>query len=216
MRRSGPSTVHRPPSTALGATLIELLVTVALLTVVAGTMMATFVGGVTVSERLQAQGTQDQWLQVVLGEFRRDLRSARRFQPILFEGSYDAVSFASLVPSGADASPDSGEVGQLGYFWDSARHRLCRSHHPYRWLRQVRLKDSCDPVFTQIDRVRFSYYTVDPQSETSTWSTSWSSADPPLAVKVEVGYQDHVTQRPVTHSLIVPLPAAPHPLTLSL
>ncbi|MBI3011075.1 MAG: hypothetical protein HYY58_01090 [Candidatus Omnitrophica bacterium] len=193
---------------ATGLTLVELLVTLALLAAVIGTVAATFAGGVRVWERLEARGTRDQWVQVALEQLRHDLHNLRAFEPIGFEGSYDEFAFPALVPVDVEGAPSHDEVGRLGYFFDQIHQRLCRSRHSYRTLRGHRVKDACDTVLAEVDRLRVRYGALDPDTNVLTWSESWSSAEIPLAVKIEVGYRDASTQRSASRSLLVLLPAA--------
>lgn len=191
-----------------GLTLVELLITVSLVALIAGAVVATFAGGIQVWQRLQVYGAREQWVQTAFHQLRRELRNARRFEPIRFEGTYDVFSFPALVSTGLEEGLQVEEVGQVGYFFDSPRRTLCQSQHPYRVLRRFRLKDSCSPVLTGIDRLRFSYPAVDSDTNSSSWSDSWSSSQPPLAVKVEVRFHDSSIQRPHVYSLIVHLPTA--------
>ena len=191
-----------------GLTLVELLVTVALMALVAGACAATFAGGLRVWERLAALGARQAWVPVAFDEIRRDLHRVRRFKPIPFAGRYDRVSFPALVAAiGADGV-EADEIGQRGYFFDSARRRLCQSAQPYRRLRHDRLTDACSPVLTDVERVRMSYYGVDPDSGVNGWSGSWSGPEPPLAVKIEVTPEARDAE---TQTLLVQLPAAAAP-----
>jgi len=191
-----------------GLTLVELLVTLALLTMVCGAVVATLAGGLRVWGRLKAHGTRDQWIQVALEQLQHDLHNLRSFEPIGFDGSYEAFAFPALVPVDVEGQPSHDELGRLGYFFDQIHQRFCRSQYSYRLLRAHRVKDSCDSVLTEIDRLRFRYGAIDPDTNTLAWSESWSSAEAPLAVNIEIGYRDASTQRPASQSFLVLLPVA--------
>ena len=197
--------VHR----SQGFTIVELLVSLALLALVAGTVVATFDGGIRVWERLRAQGTQEQWFELAFERFRHDLRKMRHFQPVPIKGSYDRISFPGIVASETTDGQTIDEIGEVGYFYNSSRKMLCRAEHPYRELRYRRLTDACHPVVEGIDRVHLSFYKYDEATGEGGWSSSWDMADqPPLAVKLELGYQDPSTRRMVTQSLVVHVPLA--------
>ncbi len=192
-----------------GMTLVELLITLSLIALVAGTITATFSGGIGVWERIQQHGRRDQWADVALDEIRRDLQNARRFSPIKFAGEYDEVSFASVVPWARRGEVVHDEPGRLAYYFDSMRHRLCRSETAYRLLRRARVRDSCHSVLEPVDRARFSYYRADPDGQAEgTWADSWDEDQPPLAVKVELSYDDPATHRPLAYTCIVHVPVA--------
>ena len=200
-----------------GFTLVELLVTVSLLGMIAGTVAATFSGGMRVWERIQSRGTHGQWIEVTLDQVRRDIGSMRAFAPIEFKGEYDEVSFPALVswtprPTVDDKMPEPrDEPGRRGYYFDSGRRMLCRSEHPYRLTRRYRLKDACSPVMTEVDRVRFSYCEVDPSKGACAWTDGWDADRPPVAVKMEIGYHDAITKRDASNTLIVQVPVTPAP-----
>ena len=194
-------------SSRRGLTLVELLVTLMLFALIAATLTATFAGGFKVWARFQTGGAREPWLQVAFEQFRRDLHDARRFQPISFQGAYDMVSFPALVSTATDTG-DFQELGRVGYFWDGARRRLCRSHAPYRRLSHTSLKETCETVISDLNRLRLSYCTWDATEGAYRWSSSWSAKEPPLAVKLELTYDEPSTRRAVTQSLIVQVPVA--------
>lgn len=192
-------------SAGRGFTLVELLVTISLLVFVAGAVAATFSGGMRLWQRVQARGAGSEAAQIAFEQLRRDLRSARHFTPIGFEGEFDRVSFPGIA---LDERSDLEELGRVGYFFDEAHHRLCRSHEPYRLVRRFGLRDHCTTVMGELDRVRFSYYTFDAASRSGEWTGSWSSPEPPLAVKVEIRYHDPTGRVSQRESLVVHLPLA--------
>lgn len=201
-----------------GLTLVEMLVTMSLLVLIAATVSATFSGGMRVWERLRG-GPREQWTQVAFAQVRHDLQNLRRFAPIAFKGAYDEFSFPALVTAAPgterraleDAAEPVPELGRAGYFFDSSRKQLCRAQHPYRLLRRARLRDACSPVIMDVERVRFSYYAQERLTKGYAWSSHWSSEEPPLAVKLEIGYRDPLTRQSVTEALVFPVPLSPNP-----
>ena len=208
-RRSEPSCVGLGPharAPLTGLTLVELLVTVALVALAAGTAVATCAGGLRVWKRTQTHGLQGQWLQLASERLWRDLHNLRRFKPIPYEGTYDTLAFPTLIATTTPAGEPSAELGQMGYFLDEARQTLCRAQYPYRRLRASRLRDTCQPVLAGVTRLRFSYYAVNPENHTPEWLGDWSSTEPPLAIKVELRYREESTREPVTQTWMVRLP----------
>ena len=187
-------------------TLVELLVTLSLVALVAGTIVATFSGGIGVWERIQRHGARDQWVDVAFDEIRRQLQSSRRFSKIKFQGEHDELSFATVVPWARRGEPAHDEPGRMAYYFDSSRRRLCRSETAYRLLRRRDVREGCRVVLESVARARFSYYAVDPDGRSGSWADSWDEDDPPLAVKVELSYDDPATRRPLAYTLIVHLP----------
>ncbi len=193
-------------------TLVELLVTSCFLVLVGATVCATFSGGFRIWERVQNAGTQDRLFRIVLEQVRRDLINCRPFEPIGFVGQYDEISFPKcefFQFARGRLVEEREELGRVGYFFDSYRRTLCRSKQSYRVIRHTRMKESCQPVLTDLDGVRFSYCSLDPQSGTADWSSRWDKKSFPSAVKIEIDYPNAATHQQRKQILIVPLPAAP-------
>ena len=202
---------NRCASKGAGFTLMELLITLALVVLVAATIISVLAGGFRVWERAQEQEAVDQEVWLVLEGMRKDLHNAQRFGAIPFEGSYDTLSFPTLVErylmkDGTMVK----ELGRLGYFHDGGKKLLCRSIQPYRVIRSKSLRDSCQPVASGIERIRFSYYKQDPVTGGYEWTSSFSAPDPPVAVKIEVGYRGE-SKEMKSRVLVVHLPIAPIP-----
>ena len=189
-----------------GFTMVELLVTVTLVGLVGATVVAAVSGCLRVWERVSAQGRQEEWIRLAFDQLRRDLRSARHFAPVPFDGAYDAVSFPAIVPVDVRDGGSLDVIGRTGYYFNSLRSTLCRSQQPYQLIRRVAMKDSCHPVLVGVKRVRFSFYHPATETQGGGWSGAWGSADPPLAVKVEVGYYERATGPLKTQTLLVYLP----------
>ena len=167
-----------------GFTLVELLVTVALMALVAGTCLAVLGGGMRVWRRATAYGTQEQSVLVAFDRMRRDLENARRFSPVPFEGRYDQPTFAQVERVDSD-SQNPYELGQLGYFLNERQHLLCRSFVPYRSMKRVKLKDHCQPILEGVAAARFSYFGTTEEGEAG-WSQRWHSKELPSAVRVSL------------------------------
>lgn len=197
--RSHSVTQSRSHHVSRGLTFVEMLVAMTLLTLVSASIAAVFSGGMVVWERVQAHGVHDQALQVAFAQLQRDVRGVRRFAPLPFEGDYDALSFAALVE-------EPPQLGQLGYFFDSGRRRLCRAAVDYRDVRVRSLKDRCQPVLEEVDRVRVSYYGWDEASAAFGWQGNWSVSSPPLAVKVDVSRRAALGRPLTTQTIIVRIP----------
>ena len=190
---------------ARGLTFVELLVTVCLLSMLAMAVAAMIAGGLRLWQRMQARGTGREALQIAAAQLRRDLRSVRRFKPINFEGEHDRVAFPAVV---VDAKRDEPELGRLAYFFDWGHRRLCRSAFAYPRARRFSVTDQCATVMEGVRRVRFSYYEFDTETGIGDWTGSWSSQEPPLAVKVEIGYDEQGARQPLTEAITIHLPLA--------
>ena len=198
-----------------GLTFVELLISISLVGVIALTLFGVLSGAFNIWERVQGSGSQDRLVEFTLEQIRRDLCSARFFEPVGFEGAYDQVSFPSLVIMTYRRDKSELEVdepGRVGYWFDSGRGALCRSEHGYRLIRRYRLRDGRRPVLLGLRRVRFSYAKLQADGKAVDWSGSWEPKDGhPAAVKIEIGYLDEKSREERSRSLLVPLPLSPLP-----
>ena len=197
-------------------TLVELLVTTALVSLVGATVVAAVSGCLRVWGRVNERGTQDAWTEVAFQSLRQDLHNLHPFAPVLFEGTYDTVSFPALVAAvppraSAEVQPEpEPEPGQVTYYYSGRRKALCRAQSAYRWLRHTSAQETCDAVLTGITQVRFGYYAAGSETKEPGWTSSWSAAEPPLAVKVEVRYDERTAGRAQTQWLLIHVPFTPH------
>ncbi|MBI3322557.1 MAG: prepilin-type N-terminal cleavage/methylation domain-containing protein [Candidatus Omnitrophica bacterium] len=201
------------PGTEFGLTLVEMLISMALVAVVGLTVFGVFSGGMNIWERVQGTGSRDRLVELTLEQVRRDLCGARFFEPVGFEGAYDEISFPSLVTMTYKRGKQEFEVeepGRVGYWFNSIQGTLARSEHGYRLTRRYRLRDSRRPVLLGVRRVRFSYAKLKSDGKEVEWSGRWEPADGhPAAVKIEIGYLDETTQQERNRSLLVLLPLSP-------
>ncbi len=192
-----------------GFTFVELLVTLTLIGLVGAATVAMLAGGIRVWERTQGSSVSSQQMQLAFETMRRDLHNSCLFHPIPFEGAYDTFSFpAKLERETAQDGSVIREVGRLGYYLNEREGLLCRSKVPYRLLRSSSLRDSGSMLVSGVERLRFSYYALDPVTGRYEWKQACSEVTPPLAVKIEVGYRLAPKKPLITQSLVVYLPTA--------
>jgi len=165
--------------TSRAFTLVEMLVATSLMALVAGTTVAALTGGLNVWQRVSGVSRHEEAALIAFSQLQRDLHNARRFTPILFEGTYDEFTFAAAESSGDN--PDGiPELGQLGYYFNQRHHTVCRSFIPYRLQRRLRMRDQCHAALGEIRRVRAAYFGA------GGWQDRWNEEELPLAVRLAV------------------------------
>jgi hypothetical protein len=183
-----------------------MLITLSLIALLAGAVVASVAGGFRVWRRVSIYGANEHASLLAFESLRRDLHNAAPFALLPFSGAYDEMTFAVVGhdPREPDA-PD--ELGRQGYYLDEFHDILCRSFVPYRLTREVRLKDRCEVVLEHVQRLRFDYFGLEKQEETAeaAWSQGWDAKTSPMAVKISVTMQDG-TQPATSHSTVVFLP----------
>ena len=188
-----------------GFTLLEMLITISLMALVAGAVVASVAGGFRVWRRVAVYGVHEQASLLAFEGLRRDLHSAMPFKLVPFSGAYDEMTFAAVGrnPHEPDAVK---ELGREGYYLDAVHDVLCRSFAPYRRSDEVRLKDRCEVVLEHVQRLRFDYFGAEQGTQEAAWTQSWDAKTAPMAVKMSVTLQDG--REPATsHSTVVFLPA---------
>ena len=186
--------------------------TTSLMALVAGATVSALAGGIRVWERSVEFGSHHQAALIAFTKLEHDLRNARPFAPVPFEGAYDQCTLAIVdrpsVPP--NALP---ELGRLGYYLNERDHVLCRSFVPYPMAPRLRLKDRCQPVLEDVAKLRLRYFGHDEEGGAIDWSSHWRATHPPLAVQVELTLQAGGT-RASTHAAVIyvadPPPPEPH------
>lgn len=115
-----------------GFTLLEILLVVSLLAVVAGAVMASFVQGARLFERLNVS-LADEENAFVLEKLSRDLKNGVRYSLVPWEVRDDSISFPSL-PAAAGDPADAVPV-RVEYRIDPARREIVRTETAYPYDR---------------------------------------------------------------------------------
>ena len=193
----------------VGFTLIEMLISLSLLSAISATTVAVLSGGMHVWQRAGGGAWATQHVQLAWEEFQRDARQIRHFSLLPFDGRSDTVAFAALVD--VDEVNENRQIithtalGRVGYYADLRHRLLCRSSVPFREAEGHRLRETCSPVLTDVRGVHLRYYGDDPDRGGADWFDSWEHPQPPVAIRLEVE-QEREAEGRTTHALIVRLP----------
>ncbi|MBI5416014.1 MAG: prepilin-type N-terminal cleavage/methylation domain-containing protein, partial [Candidatus Omnitrophica bacterium] len=115
------------PRNESGLTLIELLVTTAILSVISLAIYSSLNSGIKVWQRITRPIPYED-LDVFFNKFAYDVHNAVRFTGVSFLGTDEMLEFATLVhtPLGAGTTP-----GRVRYVYDPGSHKLTRSQQDY-------------------------------------------------------------------------------------
>ena len=119
------------PARAGGFTLIEMLVVLAIVAVVAGTIGACLAAGIRVWDRTRTFGLAETEATLALEVMARDLRNSFMFFDIPFQATAAEISFPGLVREGGAESGGVERIGTIGYFFVPAVAALMRSAAVY-------------------------------------------------------------------------------------
>jgi len=194
----------------LGYTLVELLVTLSLMTFVFSVLFSMMSGGMRVWERLKCGVKQEHEIYLAFSEVKRGLHAYQPFEGIPFKGEHDQMSFASLVvvsPANSDAV--TLEPGRRIFYFDKSRKALCQSDRPFRGARRESRVGNCKVLAEDIENVEFHYYVYNTGSKGFVWHSSWSDKQPPVAVKMELDYVEPCSEKKSRKEFLVSIPVGP-------
>lgn len=189
-----------------GFTLAELLIAISLMSIIAGVVTATIMGGTQLWQRLQCQGFQDKEILLAVEEMRRGLHNYHAFEPIEFEGKYDQVSFPTMITVNHGAEKEVREPGMRRYFLNRKEDVICRSEVPYRLMRKRDLKNVCKPLAENVDILSFQYLKKDENDEKPVWSKKWIAPQAPISLKMDLRYHDRCSEEKIRRSYTITFP----------
>ncbi len=194
-----------------GFTLVELLVTLSLMTVVFGILVSMMMGGAGIWERVKCGVLQDHGIYIAFDKMRRGLHSAHPFTGKMFKGTNDKLEFPALLTVQDEKTGEiASEPGQISYYFYRSRKRLCQTEQFHRGARKRRYgADLCVPLAENIEKVYFRYRGYNADSKSSSWTGYWSDKQFPLAVKLELDYGDPCTEKKSKKEFLVSIPVGP-------
>jgi len=166
--------------TSRAFTLVELLIAVAIFSVVSIAIYATFSSGMSVLRRLKNIDLTQQKILLKTERFSRELREQPACRKQLFQGDKNKISFCANI----DYFPY-----RLTYYFDSSTNALKRVADKLNEI--IKEDGSLDPEFhspsvifiSKVKEVRFSYLYLDLTKDTYLWTDEWKEDYLPYAVK---------------------------------
>ena len=182
-------------------TLIEMLITVSILSVIGLAVFSTFNSSIKVWQRLNRQAPALD-IGLAFEKLSGDLRNSFPFQNIKFAGSKDKLIFAAIVRIG-DKTGIHDEIGSVEYALDNKQGKLSRAQLTYSQLYQEK-QPASRVLLSNIKGANFKYYYFDPEKQKYAWSDSIDSI--PLAVQISIDMGSGVFSN--TWSKIITIPMA--------
>ena len=199
--------IERNRCRSAGFTLVELLVTLALMTVIFSILFSMIGGGVKIWERLKCGVRQEHDIYFALDSIRRGLHGLSPFEPIRFKGASERMDFSVLLnPDIENSDSTLREPGQRSYYFDKNSRTLCESERLYRGMRRDNRAEKCKPLAQNIDKVRFTYLFYNATSKGFLWRGYWSDKQPPISVKVELDYDEPCSEKKSRKEFLVSIP----------
>jgi hypothetical protein len=170
-----------------GFTLVEIIISGAIILMVAITVYSVFSSGIMVWKKAAEVGSYSRRLRLFSEKFSSELRNTFKFSTIPFEGTEESVAFAALIDN---------TVGRLSYFLDED-DVLCRQTQSYPEVFEKGENGRLDLLIAGIAGLKFSYCYLDNASGEYKWKDKWVKEEQdtiPQAVKIELKFKNKTEQ----------------------
>lgn len=186
-----------------GLTLIELLVSISILSVVGGAILLALYSGILVWEK--AGGYDQKRIEVMLAleDLERDARNSFPFYAIAFVGNATSVKFAGTRNEATDEGPARGFC-EIEYSFDPSSHVLSRRVSGFP---DAGTGDGvARRVITGAASVKVTYADIPERAgATPVWLEEWNSRDRlPMALRVDLEFSG--TGEPISITRTIDLP----------
>ncbi len=158
-----------------GFTLIELIISSAIIATIGIAVYSVFSGGIRVWQRAESFRTYQRSPRLGLELLTRDLRNCLDFSEISFQGEEDSISFAGLIESLAEQAEEPVyELGKISYFLNQ-EFVFCRSQQHYGPAFQGQDEDryKVRELIPNIAELKFAYLGLNPETEKLEWLDTW-------------------------------------------
>jgi len=183
----------------LGFTLIELLVVLAMVSIIGLAIFTTLSNGIRIWQRLnQTVGQED--INIFFERIARELRNTFEFSTIRFSGENHQIAFAAFLTAPGVSKPQQSGIGQLVYYYDRASKQLIKEEKNYSQLYKGD-SGAKQELLKQINSLEFSYYYYDQESREYLWLPVWQEDYLPLAVRIELEFDNGKQLENITRSI---------------
>jgi len=216
-----------------GFTLVELLITTAILGIVTLAIFSTFASGLNVYTRVRSYTGLQPDILFSLEKIERDLRGAFVFSKIDFRGEKKLISFPAIVNNTGSKKEEVCSLGRVTYYYDGVKDILIREEQDYsKAIKGKYRKRGKRTTLASLKNMEFSYFYYDTESKAYNWVNSWKmekldddeeeTKDPEkkglwtiddkilLGAKVEVEFRDGRSDRTLSRTVFFPAAGSYH------
>lgn len=183
-----------------GFTLIEMLIVMTMLSVISLAIYATFNNGMRIWQKVN-QPLAEEDLDIFLDKFAADLRNAFKFTGIKFLGAKDRLEFSTLVNS---PGLQKRTVGEVIYFYNAQTAILSREQKDFAQL-FAEEEGTINQALRNLRGLKFQYYIYDKDKKEYLWLEEWLKEDLPLAVRIELEFNDGAQTSKFTKTVSIPV-----------
>ncbi|MFH0838761.1 MAG: prepilin-type N-terminal cleavage/methylation domain-containing protein [Candidatus Omnitrophota bacterium] len=185
-----------------GFTFIELVIVVAMVSVISLTLYTTLNNGIKIWQRSNKPLPEEE-LCIFFSKFTHDIRNSFQFKGIDFSGRKDEMGFATVVDS---TRLNTKSIGKVTYLYNSDAGIVTRQQMDisdvYKGGRGITTH-----TLKKIKSLRFRYYLFDTQKKEYFWREYLSDGTLPLAVRAEfeLDNEDDDVQKFIIKTVNIPL-----------
>ena len=166
-----------------GFTLVELIISGAIILLVSITVYSVFSSGINVWRKADQVKSNGFGLRLAVEKLSSELRNSFKFSTIPFEGTEDSIAFAALVDNG---------VSRISYFINDD-NVFCRRLQNYPEVFKKGESGKYDLLLTGVTKLKFSFCYLDNASGEYKWKDAWVKGEQdtlPQAVKMELTFKN--------------------------
>ena len=177
-------------------TLVEILVSVGIVSLVAVALYSFFANGVNAWRRGSENKVYERNIRLTSEKLTKELRNVFEFSMIPFEGTEDLVMFAALIPAvlddEEDIAQDYSQVGRITYFFDKSKDALSKEVKPFSETLDEEEIGESKILIQDVSELKISYCYLDSASGTYKWKDDWKTEDQdsiPQALNIEITFK---------------------------
>jgi Type II secretion system (T2SS), protein J len=181
-----------------GFTLVELIISGAIVFLVSITIYSVFASGINVWKKANQAKSSGYGLRLVVEKLGSELRNSFRFSTIPFEGVEDSIAFAALVDNG---------VSRISYFLNHEKV-LCRRVQNYAEVFKKGESGKYDLLLPDVLELKFSYCYLDNATGDYKWKDKWVKGEQdtfPRAVNIELVFKKDSQESKFTKTIFIPI-----------
>ena len=190
--------------TRQGFTLIEMLIVLAMFSLIGLAVVATLSNGIKIWQRLNQVNKQED-INIFFEKFTSELRNTFRFNTIKFQGQKEKISFATFVTTPGSRQAQLTGIGEVTYSYDKKKKQLSKQVRNYSQI----YKDEAGKngvLFENVESVRFDYYFYNSEEKEYIWLEDWQIEEAlPLAVRIELEFENGRQSEKITRTIDIPI-----------
>ena len=187
-------------------TLIEVLISSAIISLVAIGIYSAFASGISVWKRSNESRAYERKIIRFFDRLTRELRNTFKISSIAFEGTGDSVAFPALIESITDEGEQRFEIGKISYSLNED-NTLCKQKEMYSELFQEEREVECEELIKEVFELKFSYCFLDNITGEYKWKDEWVEGQQdsiPKAVKIELLLEEDQEESKFIKTILIP------------